>query len=195
VSIKLNSPEDFNRLPVLDDVADFDSGKVQTAEHWLIENVLPPAEIQLPESWRIAGNTATGFYFMSYNQISEANIVTYRADFAFFVMREGKKMLRLGVEFGGPGQLMNFNLEDPRWWTDPEWQRALILGFNRSGKAFERILPTVSFGTEPAFAPEIYTRKVYQERDHGGNQFFLDWIKNRQLPDGADRTVFGMSTG
>jgi hypothetical protein len=49
VSIKLDSLEDFKTLPVLDDVQGFDSGKVQEIEHWLIDNVLPPAEMKLPE--------------------------------------------------------------------------------------------------------------------------------------------------
>jgi hypothetical protein len=61
VAIKLDSPEDFNTLPVLDDVNDFDSGKVQAEERWLIENVLPPADIKLPESWNSSCNDATGF--------------------------------------------------------------------------------------------------------------------------------------
>jgi len=115
VSIKLDSPEDFATLPVLDDVADFDSGKVQEAEHWLIENVLPPANINLPESWSIGGNHQTGFLIMDWDHISEPNVKVYRFVDAFFVMRDGVKMLRIGLEFGGPGQLIHLNFEDPRW--------------------------------------------------------------------------------
>jgi hypothetical protein len=101
VSIKLDSPEDFNTLPVLDDVADFDSGKVQEAEYWLIDNVLPPSDTKLPESWRAETNEKSGYCNMMYNLISEGNVDNYRGVGAFFVIRDGKKMLRLGVEYGG----------------------------------------------------------------------------------------------
>ena len=101
VSIKLDSPEDFATLPVLDDVADFDSGKVQEAEYWLIDNVLPPSDTKLPESWRAETNEKSGYCNMMYNLISEGNVDNYRGVGAFFVIRDGKKMLRLGVEYGG----------------------------------------------------------------------------------------------
>ena len=114
VSIKLDSPEDFATLPVLDDVNDFDSGKVQAEEYWLIDNVLPTANLALPSSWRTACNDQTGFCSVSYNTISENNVVTYHGVDAFFVMRNGKKMLRIGVEYGGKDQLIHFNFEDPK---------------------------------------------------------------------------------
>ena len=101
MSIKLDSLEDFKTLPVLDDVQGFDSGKVQEIEHWLIDNVLPPAEMKLPDSWRIESNPKTGFYMMGYDLNTNSKANTYRGVSAFFVMRDGKKMLRLGVEYRG----------------------------------------------------------------------------------------------
>ena len=203
VSIKLDSPEDFASLPVLDDVADFDSGKVQEAEYWLIDNVLPPADIKLPESWRTACNDATSFCTMSYDMISEANVNVYRGVTAFFVMRDGVQMLRLGVEYGGSGQLIHFNFEDPKWWTDPVRIKTLIAAFNRTDI---QMLPISQYGTDYTnwlvlengyligddFSnAESYSRKVTLERSAGGNQFTQYWVDNRLLPAGADTTVFG----
>lgn len=187
VGIKLDSPEDFKTLPVLDDVNDFDSGKVQAEEQWLIENVLPPADTKLPTSWRTACNDETGFCWMSYNMISESNIKVYRGATAFFVMRDGIKMLRFGFEYGGPGQLIHFNFEDPKWWTDPKKIEAIIGAFNN---ADHWIFPIVQYGTTPGSKNELYDREVTLKRVNEGNQFVKDWIHNRQLPVGADRTVF-----
>jgi hypothetical protein len=203
VSIKLDSLEDFATLPVLDDVADFDSGNVQAVGQWLIENVLPPADIKLPDSWRAEGNDAVGFKMMSYDTVKEANVVTYRGVDAFFVMRDGKKMLRLGVEYAGPDQLIYFNFEDPKWWTDPVRMKTLIAAFNRTDVF---MWPIVQYGTLNSnnlipdqgylrggdeSSAESYSKKVTLERSAGGNQFAIDWVNNRLLPAGADKTVFG----
>jgi hypothetical protein len=186
VSIKLETPDDLKNLPVLDDVKDFDSGKVQEEERWLIDHVLPKANIKLPITWRINKDKSGGFSWIDYNAITEPDIVDYRGVSAFFVMHNGKKMLRIGVEYGGPGQLIHFNFEDPTWWTNPKWTNDLIAAFNRDGW---QIMPVIQFGTETAFAPEIYNNEVNLERLKTGDQFFADWVNYRQLPDGADRIV------
>jgi hypothetical protein len=192
VSIKLESPEDFATLPLLDDVNDFDSGKVQEAEYWLIDNVLPPVDLQLPKSWRISCEQQIGFCRMAYNVITESNLVIYRGVGAFFVMRDGKKMLRLGFEYGGKDQLIHFNYEDPRWWTDPALMEVLIACFNHIHYEISLVVQYGSLNT-PEIYNEIYKRKITLERSRDGNQFFKDWISNRQLPEWADRTVFGGS--
>jgi hypothetical protein len=66
VSIKLDSPEDFATLPVLDSKK-FDNGEVQEAIYWIIGNVLPPVpeNLKLPNSWRIDGDEG-GFRWLDY---------------------------------------------------------------------------------------------------------------------------------
>jgi hypothetical protein len=191
---------------VLDDVADFDSGKVQEAEYWLIDNVLPPADIKLPESWNTGCYDVTGYCDMDWDHISEADAKIYRGVSAFFVMRDGKKMLRLGVEYGGPGQLIHFNFEDPKWWTDPVRVKTLIAAFNHTDVL---IKPVTQCGTSnlngltprngylaysDQSSAESYTKKVAAERQPGlDNWFGKYWMDNRKLPEGADKTILGPS--
>jgi hypothetical protein len=112
VSIKLNSSEDLANLPV-NDARDFDNHNIQDEIHWLInndKNDLPPADdVKLPDTWRIARNNDTGFYWMSYDMLAEARVKTYRSVAAFFVMQDGKMMLRIGVEYGGKDKLVFIN--------------------------------------------------------------------------------------
>ncbi len=201
VSIKLESRKDFATLPVLGDVVDFDSGKVQEAEHFLIDNVLPPADIKLPKDWRADISGTMNYSSMIYDMVAGRDVNTYRGVSAFFVMRDGKKMLRLGVEYGGPGQLIHFNFEDPKWWTDPVYIKTLIATFHRTDII---MFPMITYGTfnsnklrqagnyiiiADASSAESYSVKRALERS---NQFAIDWANNRQLPDGADKTVFGV---
>lgn len=187
VSIKLDSPEDFATLPVLDDVADFDSGKVQEAEHWLIDNVLPPSDTKLPASWRIADG-GNGYYWMSYNQISEANVNFYRFVDTFFVMQDGVKMLRIGLEVGGKNQLIHLNFQNPWWWTNSKGMDALISVLHHKDWRLELV---VNYGSNLAL-DEPYTLQITSERFANGYQFFKDWVKYRQLPPDADKTIIGV---
>ena len=191
VSIKLETLEDFRTLPVLDDVADFDSGKVQEAEYFLINNVLPPTETKLPDSWSINCNDANGYCWLDYNRITDKDVKLYRLVDAFFVIRDGKKMLRIGLEFGGKDQLIHINFEDPRWWTDFKRMNGLIADINRNGLEF---LLIDNYGSETFSSIELYNRKVTTERIAAGDQMMKYWVKNHMLPDGADKTVFGITS-
>ncbi|MEI7846483.1 MAG: hypothetical protein WCK35_11835 [Chloroflexota bacterium] len=198
VSIKLEKPEDFKNLPVLTE-ADF-NGPVQEMEYWLIDNVLPPSDTRLPQSLLKSCNDATGFCIVSYDHITEADTKIYRGVSAFFVEQDGKKMLRLGVEYGGKGQLIHFNFEDPKWWTDPIRMKTLIAGFNRTEVFMD---PIASYGTEKqnwliakkgylhdtdASKAESFSKKTALTN----GQFIDEWFKNRKLPNGVDSTVFGV---
>ncbi len=166
VATELKTSGDLKNLPVIgDDTVVFESGEVQGVEEdWLIKNVLPKADIKLPTTWRINKDKKTGLSWMDYNAITEPNVVDYRGVCAFFVMHNGIKMLRLGFEYGGPGQLIHFNLENSKWWTDPERIKNIIAAFNRDG---EQMLPIIQYGTETAFAPEKYNNEVNLERLKG----------------------------
>ena len=187
VSTELNTPEDFANLPVLDDKADFDSGKVQQVGYWLTDNVLPPADIELPDSWGIGGEPKIGFLIMDWDHITEPNIKPYRFVDAFFVIHDGVKMLRVGLEFGGTGQLLYLNFENSSLWNDPSRANALIAALNYNNS---ELLLVDSYGSlSGSVGP--YTQKVTSERLVDGDQIIKYWIENRKLPEGADITVFG----
>ena len=189
IDIKLDSPEDFATLPVLDDKLDFDTGKVQEETYWLIDNVLPPADdIKLPTSYRSSCNKTTGVCIMTWDHIAEPNIKAYRFVGAFFVMRDGVKMLRIGLEYGGPRQLVYINFENPSWWTDSDLTDLLLKAVNLNGRQFYLMDNHVAVESDKNLEP--YSVKVMSERVSDGDQLIKYWIENHQLPEDADKTIF-----
>jgi hypothetical protein len=196
------SADDFNKLPV-DNETDFKDGKIQEAERWIINNALEKADIQLPASWRIESNTKTGYYSMGYDFIQEGNTKTFRVVSAFFINSDtGQKMLRLGVEFGGSGQLIHINLENPEWWNDSIRIDTLIALFNRNPKV--ALLPVFGYGTVGDWtrqingyingedsSKEINTIAFQSAHFAEFQELATKWVKDRKLPDGADQFLFG----
>ncbi len=201
LSIELKTPEELQNLPVIDE-SDFENGTVLADEMWLIDNVLPPSDTVLPTSWNIESNPDTGFYEMSYNFVTEKDVKSYRGISAFFVMHDGKKMLRIGVEYGGKGQIIHYNLENPKWWTDPISMKTLIDAFNNVNTGLQPIFGYGAIGNWSKLrngyqvgedsSAENYT--INYQKDHFAEfqKLAADWVSNRKLPVGADKFLFGV---
>jgi hypothetical protein len=124
------------------------------------------------------------------NQISEPGIILYQFVGAFFEIRDGVKMLKIGLQFGGKDQLVFVNYDDPGIWTDRARMQATIDALSLNGYVINLV---DDFGPHGA-GWQAYAGKVTAERLAGGDQLVQYWVEHHELPKGADRTVFGSRT-
>jgi len=173
----------------------------------LIDNILPKTESKLPQSWVPSCNDQTKFCIMDYDHSSDRGVDLYSGVSAFFVMQEVNgvkvKMLRIGLEYGGPGQLIHLNFQNPKWWTDPVYMKTLIAAFNRETVQF---FPIAQYGSDTSnwftaqggfmiysddSANEKFSVLATEARLSKNPDFNKNWADAKDLPEGADEEIFG----